>query len=1124
MTPLYSARALAVIVPLSACAVLHSQTARTPALPDDSEPIVVMSPFVVNTERDTGYQATDTLAGTRLATPLRDIGASISVYTRDFLTDIGATNANELLVFATGMEAGGTQGNFSGTNAGITERNVVGDGPRIEPQSATRTRGLASPEFTRGFFISDIPIDGYNTTAVTVNRGPNAILFGIGSPAGVVDTALVQANLMADSSKLEHRFGNNNSHRLVLDLNRVLWTDRLALRFVGLDDQERFNQKPAYENKRRYYGALAFKPFGGSTQLRASFESGDTRANRPITVLPFDSISKFWWDAGRPTYDWSFYDDPDRNPLAATQVAGPARLPPGVNSGQIFNTIVIPYPPGSAVPDRAFRSTIGNTNISGPNSLTANNIRNQLFHPLLNRDMAVDGIQFYETVNIGETAMPASTFPGGIRPAGIKTQGFVDYSAFPFHKRMIDETSSQKNDFNTYTLTLEHTFWRDERGSDRLGVELAYYWQEFHRFSSNQFFSEANGNHIRIDPNVTLPDGRPNPNVGRPYASGSVGSQTNRRQTEREVMRATAFARYDFRDVFPEVGGWLGRHTLTGLYEEYTADVLNYATRTALAGLVADLVNANIAGFSRRGAILAYMGPSVLDGSPLRLEPIRIPPIRSGLIVPTSYFSAPAGSPAQGTIQIAPTSLVDVLGGGQVSREIIESRAAILQSYWLHDHVITTVGWRRDEDYLFRKNFVYADNPFKTFYNLGDFDLPSRPPFTAAGEVTSYSVVVRWPRKLVPLPRGTDLTVFFNDSGNFTPAGSRITARGERVPSPSGNTQEFGLSLSLFEDKLTLRAARFETAVQNQTFSSPAYSAAYNNGVRQLASFWSTERNINPHIDRTAEIELLLNAVPGFRELIGWAYTGGGDQPYGSVGEIPAGIADTTDYVAKGIETEIVYNPLRNWRIAFNLAQQETVQSNIAPGTRDFIERVKPVWAQLADRPRTQYPAGHVLGDPLPPGVETVGAWVQTNVLVPYATTLAAEGQKSAEQRKWRANLVTNYSFPRDSRLKGWAIGTGIRWQDKYALGYPTSFRPDGSVFIDIANPYWSKADLNVDAWVSYRRSLFDGRINWRSQINVRNLVGDSDPLAITVQPDGSPAVTRLPPERRIYWSNTFEF
>ena len=120
---------------------------------------------------------------------------------------------------------------------------------------------------------------------------------------------------------------NNDSLRQSVDFNRVLIDRKLAMRVAALHEKEEFNQRPAFEEKKRIYGALTFEPFK-STALRMNFESGRTRANRPLTILPANSISKQWLAAGRPGYDWSFYDDPACNPSAAAQVAGAAFLGP----------------------------------------------------------------------------------------------------------------------------------------------------------------------------------------------------------------------------------------------------------------------------------------------------------------------------------------------------------------------------------------------------------------------------------------------------------------------------------------------------------------------------------------------------------------------------------------------------------------------------------------------------------------------------------------------------------------------------------------------------------------------------------------------------------------------------
>ena len=77
--------ALAVVAPVFA--QTPARPAAAPPSPSTSE-TVQLSPFEVAAEKDDGYKATSTLAGTRLRTELRDVAASISVITKDFMQDI----------------------------------------------------------------------------------------------------------------------------------------------------------------------------------------------------------------------------------------------------------------------------------------------------------------------------------------------------------------------------------------------------------------------------------------------------------------------------------------------------------------------------------------------------------------------------------------------------------------------------------------------------------------------------------------------------------------------------------------------------------------------------------------------------------------------------------------------------------------------------------------------------------------------------------------------------------------------------------------------------------------------------------------------------------------------------
>lgn len=1106
-----------------------------PTADKEEQNVIELSPFIVTSNQDTGYEATSTLAGTRLNTPVKDLGAAISIYTKDFLTDLGATNAAELLVFATGMEAAGPGGNFSGATNDINSSQVLGDTIRSDPQQGVRTRGLAAPNFTRGFYSTDIAFDSYNTETVTVNRGPNAILFGVGSPAGVVDTGLARPNLRRDATKLELRYGNNGSLRQVVNLNRVLLRDQIALRLSALNDREEFNQRPAFEQKKRLYGAVTYEPFK-STALRANFETGKTRANRPITVLPFNSISTSWLSAGRPGYDWTYYDDPGRNPNAAAQVSGSVFEGSLIGQQQLFDQVMQFYSSGAATaPSYALRTETRTTTGNAANAIKA-----QLYHPQVNRDMANDSIRFLGTVNVAELQgtywagdrVLAGQLPG-FAPAGIKLQGFTDFSAFDFRNRMIDETSIQGDSFHTFNIAFEQRAWRD-----RIGVEIAYDEQRTDRRTKNSAFSSGNANHVRVDVNQFLPTGDPNPNYGRPFVN--IYSQANWRNnlTDRETMRATAYLKLDGKDLRVPWGAWLGRHTLTGLYEDTTAQTINYTHRLAVDGEAARDLSPNVNVFARRPGVIVYLGPSLIGNErPLQLEPIRIPVIEAGPTISTRYFVRPADATSLGSFVDAPTSLVEINNGGSAQRDLIRSQAILLQSYWLRDHFLTLVGWRRDANYFLRQNLNYVANPNdpndpgKVHYSFEDLSLPSTPPRNVVAQKWTYSSVLRWPKQLIHLPGGTNLSIFYNRSSNFTPSSGRVNAFNERLASPSGRTTEIGFNITLFSGKLHLRVNRAETNIIGQSFTPAVYNTAINNAILQAADNWGVEANTNPHLAamRNADIELLFSPLPAnFRQLYNWQIVGAAPN-LSAAGRLTAlsGAGDTTDFTAKATEYELVFNPTNNWRILMNIARQETIQTNSLPFLKRLIGLMTPVWNQLRDRPRNNYPLGWQPGDQLT-GVYTFGQYLDTNVLVPFATAIATEGSASAEQRKWRANVVTNYTFRHAplfaAWLKGFGLGVGARWQDKLGIGYPTTRNANGSVLLDFANPFYAPANLNVDAWVSYERKLYNNRISWKMQLNARNLSGTSDPIPIGVQPWGEPSTVRLAPERRWYLTNTFSF
>jgi len=66
--------------------------------------------------------------------------------------------------------------------------------------------------------------------------------------------------------------------------------------------------------------------------------------------------------------------------------------------------------------------------------------------------------------------------------------------------------------------------------------------------------------------------------------------------------------------------------------------------------------------------------------------------------------------------------------------------------------------------------------------------------------------------------------------------------------------------------------------------------------------------------------------------------------------------------------------------------------------------------------------------------------------------------------------------------------------------------------------------DFKLDTWVGYQRPIFNRKITWKLQLNVRNLLDDKALIPARAQPDGSIAAYYIPTP--ITWNlrSTFEF
>jgi len=204
------AYALTSVLCLATARRLSAQT--TPAVTDpksaDDEKPITLSPFPLDATEDAGYTAKNTLAGTRVRTELRDVGSAISVVTAKFLQDTNSKNSADLLVYTTGTQVAGQGGNFVGGGDG----SIIADGAYTKPVANTRVRGLAEADNLRDFFLTDIPWDSYNVGRARFAAWAQLILFGIGSPAGIINSSINSASFKS-GNKVELQVSDPGSTR-----------------------------------------------------------------------------------------------------------------------------------------------------------------------------------------------------------------------------------------------------------------------------------------------------------------------------------------------------------------------------------------------------------------------------------------------------------------------------------------------------------------------------------------------------------------------------------------------------------------------------------------------------------------------------------------------------------------------------------------------------------------------------------------------------------------------------------------------------------------------------------------------------------------------------------------------
>jgi len=593
---------------------------------------------------------------------------------------------------------------------------------------------------------------------------------------------------------------------------------------------------------------------------------------------------------------------------------------------------------------------------------------------------------------------------------------------------------------------------------------------------------------------------------------------------------------------------------------------------------------ASIDGAARQIATVNYLGGSLLgtnSGDDLglsRIHPVR--QVQSGNLTLWDWTEVDTSLPAGDLnrylgftsypvpIWNAETGDIDELytaGGARKQLTELESKVLVWQGFLFDGSVVPLFSWREDKQSFFGSGTPTNANRGAIMFEDPEWYIPSGPDDlggnrrfnSESAQTTSFGLVVHLPQSLEE-KFGFGASVFYNESDNFQPDAGRVDPFGNPIASPEGKTKDYGFAISSPDNRFVFKVNWYETSVQNVTLSSALSGGDYLIGMGEAWAYMFATRARKAYDDNAPFADFNTDFDPDnpdrflpYQPRAGQSIDDAYDEFLGAVDAFLAnppaqelqdawgfdidswsqnpsdwinvnyldGMAVTGDTNSEGVEFEFAAQITPNWNLTLNASKTTATRNNIAQPVADWVDERYAFYTG---------PAGNVrFWGPWVNDGESLKGKFTREFYGDYLLFRALEGANVPELRKWRFNLVTNYTFT-DGFLEGVNIGGAYRWQDKVVIGYPvlnsTDPLDDTSIpSYDIANPYYGPTESDMDLWVGYERDLNES-VRWRIQLNVRNAFSDNSLIPITAQPDGSPAAFRIKEKTSWFITNTFTF
>ena len=992
---------------LAAVSRLSAQALPPPAAtpqPTATEPVVEMSPFTVNTDKDVGYHAENTLAGSRLNARLKDTAGSVAVFTKEFMDDLMITDLNQLLEYTVNLEPDTNAWQAGdGQNPMITGENLL---------NRTINRGLAASQ-GMDYFTNITNPDPYRVGRFEDARGPNSILFGIGAPGGLLNQSSKVAVTHRDSANVRYGFGSWDRSRAEFDANKVLIKGKLAVAIAALDQENGGWRQFDFQDKERIFAAVTVKPIR-TLSIQAMGELGKDESAVLKTQPPADQFL-------------AWYDN---------------RQARGVNA--------VTVTPVNAAPTAAMIAmgiTARNGNFGGQN-------RRATF--IENTGQVFDAIGMYITGSYNNSAV---RHPDGTPGVAASRLSVNDTSIYPRWGNASGPGMRRMQSLHNYTITAD---WQPTRN---LSFNVATHYQSTDLVSRILVGVDPT---IRGEPNRTLGlNGPANPFAGQLYVDANWRGDIH----HGDYRESRVSASYTLDTKRP----WLGRHRLAASGSISRQSDLHALSWLSLVGAPFNAVPSNA---NNRVAVRNYFTEGdygTYRGGDWRSLPRQLN--FSGRTFDLAFVNDEAGANNSGM------------------QQDMDSIVGVAQSYFGHDRLVTTFGYRLDKVEI--TQFGYADDP--VLGDVIDADL-------AKATVTNLTA------KTLSIGGVYHVTDWFsliaNKSSNVgvPPLARTIFPEGNLAPLSKGKGEDYGIGLDLLEGRVSARFVYF-TASEKGRITSAGLGGAPGRNSRVAQAFASVLVGTGRPLSQSQWEPIQRSLTP------------------------PAN-AIASDFTSEGYEARITTNLTKSWRLVFNYSYTDSGRTNLANEMADWYG-LKHAEGVLLVQGARQDASGRYVVDPSAFNEGAIRKWLELGAMHPDANpstlatgtnnvtvaqevfdlTDALNDEKLLQEKRWgvrphKLSFFTAYDI-KEGFLKGLTVGGGWRWRSANVIGSDSQ-----------GNEITGEVIQAADAMMAYSTKIkgLPGRI--RFQVNVSNLFNETDIIPVRISSSATaPDGYQLPGGRGVAYS-----